>query len=165
MGFCRRLLDFWRVLRASFATPRRLAGDRSTHWTYVVLFALMLTVPFFLEVSPTGHVHVEMAGKRLPPLCLSKALFRVDCPGCGLTRSFALATHLRFIESLRMHRVGLLLYAFFAIQMVVRILALRRHPALETRWFRSANYHATVTMILLLLGNWILGFFCGGNGL
>jgi hypothetical protein len=45
------------------------------------------------------------------PLCPSRALFDVPCPGCGLTRAFLAIAHLHFSEAWALHPFSFFLFA------------------------------------------------------
>jgi hypothetical protein len=90
----------------------------------------------------------------LPPMCGSRALFGVECPGCGLTRSFVALASGDLAESIRLHRVGWLLAAAVVLQIPYRIYALRE---LRTKapqrtwptWFGNG-------LIAILILNWLI---------
>jgi hypothetical protein len=51
--------------------------------------------PVVFALIPTSRIEAA------PPLCLSRLLFGVPCPGCGMTRAFSCALHGRFRRALR----------------------------------------------------------------
>ncbi len=84
----------------------------------IVLAALMTTV---------NDRQVAFAGLSrfpLPELCQSRRWLGLDCPGCGLTRSFIHFFHGRWQESFAMHRLGWLLALVTVLQVPYRLLAL-----------------------------------------
>ncbi len=56
---------------------------------------LYILFPAVFALIPTSHIE---AG---PPLCLSRLLFGVPCPGCGMTRALSCALHGDFRRALR----------------------------------------------------------------
>lgn len=59
------------------------------------------------------------------PLCIVKALTGLECPGCGMTRSFLLIGHGRLAAAAKMHPAGLpafLIVAGMALTGIARIL-------------------------------------------
>jgi hypothetical protein len=96
---------------------------------------------------------------------LSKALFHVPCPGCGLTHSFVYLAQGRPRESLRWHRIGAILYAYFVYQVFFRIAILRRPQRIEAPVWIDVQHYAALGVIALLFLNWIAGAWCGGNGM
>lgn len=138
----------------SFASPARAKRHRSMLWVaaLVVAAALVLKVP-----SPDRVEVAGFPGIPVPGLCLSKSVFGVDCPGCGLTRSLVCFFHGRFAASWRAHRVGWIMAIAVLLQFPYRIAALvRREDDPLGKWTPSAFGYA---LILLLIGNWLVGFF------
>ena len=87
-----------------------------------------------------------------------------ECPGCGMTHAFVHLTHGQWRESIRWHRVGALLYAFFVMQIVVRSYVLRRPEALDSARLAALQYYASTAMIVLLIGNFLVAIVTGSNG-
>lgn len=67
---------------------------------------------------------LQLFGWTVPPLCLFKALFDLECWGCGLTRSFTYMGHGQLDAAWAMHKLGPGLYALVALQMPYRALRL-----------------------------------------
>jgi hypothetical protein len=82
---------------------------------------------FVLQPSGTGglYVPIPMLGTRflLPDTCLSSTVFRISCPGCGLTRSFTAMARGEFRAALLLNPCGPLLFILCCIQIPYRILA------------------------------------------
>ncbi len=89
-----------------------------------------------------------------PEVCASRRWFQIDCPGCGMTRSFIHFFHGRWSESFRLHRLGWLLAIFTMLQIPYRLFALatpQGKPLGET-------FSKTVGGLLIaaLFLNWLL---------
>jgi hypothetical protein len=150
--------------RGLFVWDKAAIGDRGTHLAYLVIFSVLVAAPFLVAFDPAGDGRVVAGSVRLPGLCLSQELLHVSCPGCQLTRSFVLAAHSQWRESIRYHRLGLVLYGFFAVQIAVRAYYLHRGARPISPRLLAANHYLAVAMIALLLANWGVGLFVGGNG-
>jgi hypothetical protein len=124
----------------------------------LVIACLVIVASFLLRVR--GGDQVELLGVpefALPPLCLSRAWFGVECPGCGLTRSFVYLAQGDCQGSWAAHHLGWLLAAFAVLQVPYRIHGLcRPHQALIP--FKLRHW-ISLTLIGLLIGNWVVGFF------
>ena len=151
------------ALRYFLTTDIAALHDRGTHRTYLIV-CLVIVGGAFLIAPGGSSERLTLFGASLPPTCPSHALFDVQCPGCGMTRSFVCAAHGQFRESLRQHRMGLLLYAFFAWQIVFRVYCLRRLPEEPNRFLLWLQRVAPPVLISLLILNWLIGFALGGNG-
>ena len=68
--------------------PREMSTTRSFDWVFLILAILIVSLSFLLSRESDG-VGVSVPGVfRLPSICMTKNVFGLDCPGCGLTRSF-----------------------------------------------------------------------------
>lgn len=131
-------------------------ADRATNITLAVACALMVLLPFFFTYSPATN-DVKISKVSLPAMCLSRACFNTDCPGCGLTRSFISLTQGKLDASLRLHRLAPLLYCFFLFQIMFRLWSLRSS---HSAWLQRAgliNHYAGWVLIICLLANWAIG--------
>ena len=93
----------------------------------------------------------------IPSSCPSQTIFGVDCPGCGLTRSFVLMAHGDWHRALSKHRVGWLLGLAVVWQIPYRLAALlgRNRQPLGTRLPKLFG----LALIVALIGNWVLLIF------
>ena len=154
----------WAAARALFFWDRRDIGDRQTHIMYLCLFLAMLVLPFFLSFDPAQGDQVAIGPYNIPGTCISRQVFHVSCPGCNLTRAFVLLAHGEFREAIRQHRLAMFLYAFFAGQVAFRVYCLRRRGRPIPWRLLGINHYLAVFTIALMLGNWVVGIFIGGNG-
>lgn len=107
-------------------------------------------------LSVRGDQRVEFGafhGWPIPELCQSKALFGVDCPGCGLTRSFIYLAHGDFTASFHRHRLGWLLALVVVVQVPYRVWAIRSGNAAPLG--TKLPWAGMWTIMLLLIANWI----------
>jgi hypothetical protein len=101
---------------------------------------------------PVGDRVALPGGESLGRLCWFREVFRIDCPLCGMMRSFVALAHGDVASAFRFHAAGPLLFAamlagFVAIVMV----ALRGgRPMVERRRFLLA--FETVTVGCLAIG-------------
>lgn len=84
----------------------------------IILLIIILTLAFFAAPVPEG---LSIFGFTIPGLCLFKAVFHIDSPTCGMTRSVTSAAQMRFAESFSYHPlgipflIGVIIYAIFLI--------------------------------------------------
>ena len=115
-----------RLASASPARDRAARLRRSQRNTDLVLLlgALAIVVASAI-LTPTDSV-VMLFGWEVPPLCTWKRITGMDCPGCGLTRSFTYMGHGELLSAYGRHRLGPLLYAGVALQVPWRLFKLVR---------------------------------------
>lgn len=91
-----------------------------------------------------------------PETCGSRRWFGVDCPGCGLTRSFVYLSQGEIRNSVAVNRVGWVLALSVLAQIPYRIASLRSKgpvlPPLLCKWFGNA-------LIAMLILNWLWNQF------
>jgi len=115
----------------------------------------VLVMALVLQVLPDQQ-HVAFRGFAdypMPHICMSRTWLGMRCPGCGLTRSIIHLAHADWRASLQAHRLGWMMAAVIAFQFPYRVLLLRR---LDRPFFGPRACAAiAVTIIALLLGNWV----------
>ena len=123
--------------------------------------------PVFILILSSLLVVVEDRAVRLPGLpvlpetCAMKARMGIDCPGCGLTRSFSYIAHGNFTGAWRLNRLSFIVFAFTVLQIPLASLHLLgiSKPWI-TKWTRL-NERSLVGVILLLFAWWTLRLLTG----
>jgi hypothetical protein len=132
----------------------RISQLRDRHWTMLLIATAVMIAALSLHANGRGQVGPTwLPGVWLPELCGSRALFSIECPGCGLTRSFVALAHGDLARSLTYHRVGWLLALAVVLQFPYRILSLRelRFGVVERNW---PTWFGCL-LIATLVGNWL----------
>lgn len=114
----------------------------------------VLVAACLLQVRPDQRVAFRLFPQApLPEVCQSKVLLGIDCPGCGLTRSFVHLAHGDLAASLGVHPVGWLVALFVLAQVPYRIWALRTANGAplgeRTPWVMTA------ALVALLFASWL----------
>lgn len=135
-----------------------VVGDRFDprgHFGMLLMCATVVVLSVFLVVTPEDRVAPRfVAGWTLPESCATHRYLGVDCPGCGLTRSFVHLAAFRPVASFASHPLGWLVAAFLVAQFPYRWLALRQrdhHP-----FGRTWPVVLTRGLIALLLVVWVV---------
>lgn len=118
----------------------------------LVIACLVLIASILLDVNADGNVFPQIfPSVILPPLCLTRELFGISCPGCGLTRSFIHLAHFHWNASWEAHSLGWVLFVTMLLQIPYRIhcMVTRKNciSPILTKWFGR-------TLIFLLIANW-----------
>ena len=103
-------------------------------------------------LSPAGDQVTLPGGGSLGGLCWFRAVFHVDCPFCGMTRSFVALAHGDASAAFRFHPAGPLLFAAMAVALValVTVFVRRGQPLVERRRFVIA--YEAVALVCLSIG-------------
>lgn len=138
--------------------PKSRPGLSRRYHAAVLAFAgAIVLASFFLEVRGGEYVGPSFGPDFvLPNLCMTR-WFGGSCPGCGLTRSFIYLAHGDLAASWQAHHFGWLLAGLVLAQIPYRILALRR--PISSRLAHRLSNCVAMSFSLLLVGNWLVGFW------
>lgn len=105
-----------------------------------------------VALRPLGDQVAWPGGAALGVVCPFRRVFGLDCPFCGLTRSFVALAHGDLDAAFRFHPAGPVLFAALALGLVAALAALVRRtpPLVERRGFVRA--FEAVTALTLVLG-------------
>jgi hypothetical protein len=127
------------------------------HLTILLASCFVLVASFLLTEKSDGTVGFRFNESReLPQICAVRKCFGTNCPACGLTRSFAHLARGEWNESLARHRLGWLFALAAVIQIPYQIVVLKTER--DAPWGRRIPVLFIWTLLVLLIGNWILGF-------
>ncbi len=115
----------------------------------------VISLAFLLEVHADQRVAFRfLPGVPLPETCPSRTLFHVDCPGCGLTRSFVHLAHGNWRASWKIQHAGMFLALAVLLQIPYRVAALRTPTGLPLG--TSFPKLFGTLLVILLLVNWLM---------
>ena len=146
------------------ARPPQVARDRRVesqihqlrdrHWTMLYIAVFVVGVSYYLQLGGLDAVNLAGTHVQLPSLCGSRTLFGIECPGCGLTRSFITLAGGDLQQSLHFHRLGWLLALAIVAQFPYRTYSLLelRHRVVYRTWPKWFGYFLIAALIL----NWLL---------
>ena len=117
--------------------------DRARRWLIAAHLAVV-AIAFVYEPFAT----------RGPVVCTFRRLTGVECPSCGLTRSFCAMAHGDLARATHFNPLGPVLFAILCVSLVLLIVA----PATWRRWASARTVHMAlaVTLFAVWLGRLIL---------
>jgi hypothetical protein len=119
---------------------------------------IAIAFSFALFIRPDGRVALRGLGQfPMPQSCLSHTLFDIDCPACGLTRSFIALARGHWSASLTYHRLGWLMALAVLLQVPYRGVCLLTNRSLA----RPITATFAYALIAALLVNWVVGTMTG----
>ncbi len=99
--------------------------DRVEHLWILGLAICAIVGSFALRPSEAGGLEFPIPGIAatlpLPDTCMSRRIFGVPCPGCGLSRSFVAMSRADVAAALSLHPLGPCLYLLCWLQIPYRI--------------------------------------------
>lgn len=117
------------------------------------IFILALSILIILAaLSLDLHgTRVFCVGQELPQTCLVRSVINLDCPGCGLTRSFLAISRLEMSKSIAFHPCGWLIGLVILLQIPFRILCITKPETKELACVKSiariGRYFLIITVI------------------
>lgn len=94
-------------------------------WLLLLCLAVV-TLAGTMSVHDAKEVRLPGLGSSLPELCYFRRGTGLDCPGCGLTRSFISLAHGRFLQACHYNVAGVLFFPVVAFQIPYRAAQLLR---------------------------------------
>lgn len=138
----------------SAADSHVASAARQRHLFFATLAIVVVGLAFALNVHDDRVALAGLSDYPLPHLCMSRSMFGVTCPGCGLTRSFVHLAHGDWQASWRAHRLGWLMAAIVLFQIPYRAWMLAGHrDGLPPRVVQVF----AVAIVVLLIINWGIG--------
>ncbi len=101
-------------------------ASRLEYWGYALWFVGPLCVMLLaatMSVGPGRTVSLPGIGQ-LPETCTLHTRLGIDCPGCGLTRSFIHLAHGRVQAAWNLNPVALFMFAYVAWQIPLALVSL-----------------------------------------
>lgn len=131
------------------------------HFQWLVICGGIIIASAALELRPSGLSLPGLPSLVLPGMCVTRTVFHVNCPGCGMTRSFVAMAHGELELAFRLHRLGPLLFVLVLAQIPLRaytILTGRLPPLLDNsrvgRWMGGF-------LVLAIFANWLYNIITG----
>lgn len=108
------------------ATAVAVVDRRRYHRNILAAAAVVLLVAVLLHGDGIGPLRLPWFDVPLPVTCSFRSATGLDCPGCGLSRSFVALARGRPGDAWRLNPAGLLFFAFLLAQFPYRLWQLRR---------------------------------------
>jgi hypothetical protein len=146
---------------AAATAPTSRPDAQRHHLQWLVLCAAVVVASALLNPEPRGLAPPALPWLTLPSICLTHTLLHMNCPGCGLTRSFVAMAHGHLRAAYAQHRVGPVIFLLVLLQIPLRAYAVftGRLP----RWAARPRLGELIGLVLFvaLLANWVYNAFTG----
>jgi len=126
------------------------------HLVMLCVGVAVTTLSFVLYTDGPTDVVIPWVNIALPPTCSMQNMAGIDCPGCGLTRSFISLAHGKLDASLAFNPAGILVFGVVAFQIPYRIAQLWRLRRGLPEWnLNSASLWVWGLIGIVLMVQWI----------
>ena len=141
--------------------PHQSRPDSLYHVVLLAACSSVLLLAFVLSIRGQSQVLLPLVNVPLPELCMSRRMFGLSCPGCGLTRSFISLARGDVAAAWAYNPAGLLLFAIVVFQVPFRALQLWRiRRGLPEVIMNRTGLVALAAVAVVLIGQWLLRL-CG----
>jgi hypothetical protein len=125
------------------------------HREMLTIAVTVIVLAFLLEVHSDQRVAFSMLPQwPLPETCPSRSLLHVECPGCGLTRSFVHLAHGNWCAAWNVNRAGLFVALAVILQIPYRLAGLWSPSGFPLGSWLPRLFG--ILLIVLLLCNWLI---------
>ncbi len=125
------------------------------HFIFLTLAAVILLLSILMRSEGPESVFLPGVRSPMPETCSSRRLLGIDCPGCGLTRSFISISRGDFARAWQLNRASFVVYLFVMIQIpwhALQLWKLRRDGrAIDWTWI----YGTPIFVVIVLMINWL----------
>ncbi len=146
---------------AQIAAPPRRPISKVAGLIWLLGTAGILAIACLMTVGSDRQVLLPGLDRPIPETCAMHTRFGIDCPGCGLTRSFIHLAHGDVQSAWRLNPASLLVFAFVASQIP---LALAHLLAVPGRFFSTWtwwNERALILLLIVLFVQWLWRLMTG----
>ena len=133
------------------------------HREMLAVVSAVVVLAFLLRTQPDGRVAFwGFSRYPLPHTCMTRSLFGIDCPACGLTRSMIHLAQGDWAAATRAHRLGLMMAFAMLVQFPYRLYGLQKRDRRPLGRIAPALFG--YALILGLIGNWAYNQITRGPG-
>lgn len=137
-------------------------GPAYAAWLWLGGPVLILGLSFFLSVGDGRQVVIPWPGVTIPETCAMHVRLGMDCPGCGLTRSFIHMAHGDVVSAMRLNPVGLVVFSFVVLQLPLALLHICQIRGRFVEWWTRWNQFMLVALMVALTLQWLVRL-CSGE--
>lgn len=137
-------------------------------WAWLLGPALVLALSFLLQPGADRRVMIPWSQTALPETCYFYNLFQLDCPGCGLTRSFLHLARGDIRTAFHLNPIAIFLYTYLVLQIPQAALRWMNHQRRQTwiadsrlDWWTRLNEWAFIGLLFALVCQWVLRLLLG----
>lgn len=120
---------------------------------WIAAAVMIIATARSLRVEPPRSVFLPFGSEPLPELCSFRHMLGIDCPGCGMTRSFIFASRLQIANAWNSNPAGALLFTSILLSIPWRFaqwFCLRTGRPFRSPAFVEAGWLTVVAIIMML---------------
>lgn len=130
--------------------------NKKIHFYVFLLCSIIIIISYILSIKNNMICLPPFNNLLFPTTCVFKMITGLNCPFCGLTRSFVALSHLQFLTAWELNRAGVFIYLLVLWQLPYRIFCIIIKEAVITRSLSLFNIIGCGLAVTMLAINWIL---------
>ncbi len=116
--------------------------------------AAIMVLAATMSVGEKRTVYLPIADIPVPETCGMRRAMDVDCPGCGLTRTFIHLAHGDLQRAWQLHPVGIALFVFVALQIPLAVVHFCSSDIEFRRKLTRGNERALILLAVAVMARW-----------
>ena len=121
-----------------------------------VLVIAIIVLAFWLRIDAKEYVVVPWLNIALPQTCMFRNMTSLNCPGCGLTRSFISLADGHWQQSWHFNPVGWIVFILVVVQIPFRTLQLARLRSGRAALVFPGTLWLAWSLMILLVAQWLV---------
>ena len=116
---------------------------------------LCVSLAALMQVGDNRRVYLPGVAQPVPELCMLYSRYGIDCPGCGLTRTFIHMAHGQLVSAWHTNPVAIFVFLFACCQIpmgAAQVIFRSRHRIVEA--WGSWNDWCTAGLLIALVLQW-----------
>jgi hypothetical protein len=107
-------------------SPSTVRSETTFHATILIFAVVVVGLSLALSTGGEEQVILPWFDVPTPDLCVSKRMLNLECPGCGMTRSFISIAHADLSAAWHFNPAGIILFGVIFSQIPIRAVQLLR---------------------------------------
>lgn len=127
-------------------------------WVLFLATGMLVAALLLQRAEGSEETKLQLLGTSapLPELCMSKRLFGVQCPGCGLTRSVVASSRGQWSRAMHHHPAGPIIFGWALVQIPYRIANLWRMRKGRAAWRLPGAAIMVAIITVVCLVQWVV---------
>ena len=130
--------------------------DQAHHWLILLGATAVMFLSFGMNIRGERNVVLSLVNHPVPELCALYRITGIDCPGCGLTRSFISLAHGQPSRAWHYNPTAFVLFPLFAIQLPYRSIQIWRVNTDQAEWDATLFHWIWAPVLAMLLSQWVV---------
>jgi hypothetical protein len=125
------------------------------HGLFLLMAVVVLGLSLALRTDEQRGIYIPGTAIIMPPTCTSRALYGVECPGCGMTRAFVAISRGQFNRAWELNRASFVVYVFVLAQIPWQTIQIYRRSKGWPPMLWTPIFWIPIGLSVILVVNWM----------